>query len=127
MVFRVVGALMTVLLAVAVAVQYNDPDPIPWMAIYGAAAALSALAVVRGRAPLTPVAVVGVVAVVWGLMVARGAYGRLPLSEMFQSWEMNSRGIEEAREASGLLIVAAWMAVLAVQARIMRSHPSLPS
>ncbi len=71
MVFRVVGALMTVLLAVAVAVQYNDPDPIPWMAIYGAAAALSALAVVRGRAPLTPVAVVGVVALVWGLMAAR--------------------------------------------------------
>lgn len=127
MVLRVAGALMTVLLAVAVAVQYNDPDPILWMAIYGAACALSALAVVRGRAPLAPVAVVGVVALVWGLMVAQGANGRSSLSEMFQSWEMNSPGIEEAREASGLLIVAAWMAVLAIQARIMRTHPSLPS
>jgi hypothetical protein len=127
MVFRVVGALMTVLLAVAVAVQYNDPDPIPWMVIYGAACALSALAIVRGRAPLMPAAVVGVAALVWGLMVAREAYGRSSLSEMFQSWEMNSPGIEEAREASGLLIVAAWMAVLAIRAKIKRSHPSLPS
>ena len=127
MVFRVVGALMTVLLAVAVAVQYNDPDPIPWMAIYGAACALSALAVVRGRAPLTPAAIVGVAALVWGLIVAREAYGRSSLSEMFESWEMNSPGIEEAREACGLLIVAAWMAVLAIRARITRSHPSLPS
>ena len=128
MVFRVVGALVTVLLAVAVMVQYNDPDPVPWMAIYGAGCALSALAVVRGRAPATPAAVVGVVALVWGLMIARDAFGRSRLSEMFQSWEMNSSGIEEAREASGLLIVAAWMAVLAIQARITRrSHPSLRS
>ena len=74
MVFRVVSVLMTVLLAVAVAVQYNDPDPIRWMAIYGAACALSALVVVRGRAPSTPVLVVGLVALVWGLIVAQGAY-----------------------------------------------------
>jgi transmembrane protein TMEM220 len=120
MVFRVVGALMTVLLGVAVAVQYNDPDPIRWMAIYGAACALSVLAAVRGRAPLTSVAVVGLVALVWGLIAAQSAYGRSHFSEMFQSWEMKSPAVEEAREASGLLIVAAWMAVLAIQGWITR-------
>jgi len=124
MAFRVVSALMTVLLAVAVAVQYNDPDPLRWMAIYGAACALSAVAVVRGRAPSALVAAVGLVALVWGLIVAQGAYGRSHLSEMFQSWEMKSPAVEEAREASGLLIVAAWMAVLAIRARIMGSDSS---
>jgi hypothetical protein len=127
MVFRVASALMTVLLAVAVAVQYNDPDPLQWMVIYGAACALSAVVVVRGRAPSAWAAAVGIVALVWGLMVARGAYGRSHLSEMFQSWEMKSPGVEEAREASGLLIVAAWMAVLAIRARIMGSQSSFPS
>jgi hypothetical protein len=126
MVFRVVSALMTLLLAVAVAVQYNDPDPLRWMAIYGAACALSAVVVVRGRAPWAWVAAVGLVALVWGLMVARGAYGRSHLSEMFQSWEMKSPGVEEAREASGLLIVAAWMAVLAIQARLTGQTRSFP-
>lgn len=127
MIFRVVSAFMTVLLALAVAVQYNDPDPLRWMAIYGAACALSALVVVRGRAPLVWVAAVGLVALVSGLIVGRGAYGGSHLSEMFQSWEMKSPGVEEAREASGLLIVAAWMAVLAIQARIMGSASSFPS
>ena len=128
MVFRVVSALMTVLMAVAVAVQYNDPDPVQWMAIYGAACVLSAMAVVRGRAPWAWAAAVGFVALVWGLVVAQGAYGRSHLIEMFQSWEMKSPAVEEAREASGLLIVAAWMAVLAIQARIMgRASPPPPS
>jgi hypothetical protein len=124
MAFRVVSALMTVLLAVAVAVQYNDPDPVQWMAMYGVACVLSAVAVMRGRAPWAWAAAVGLVALVWGLVVAQGAYGRSHLTEMFQSWEMKSPGVEEAREASGLLIVAAWMAVLAIQARIMgRASP----
>ena len=126
MAFRAVSALMTALLAVAVAVQYNDPDPVQWMAIYGAACALSAVAVVRGRAPWAWAAAVGLVALVWGIVAAQGAYGRSHLIEMFQSWEMKSPGVEEAREASGLLIVAAWMAVLAIQARIRRSDSSLP-
>ena len=118
---------MATLLAVAVAVQYNDPDPIRWMALYGAACALSALVVVRWRAPTLPVVVVGLVALVWGLFGARNAYGRSHLAEMFQSWEMKSPAVEEAREASGLLLVAAWMAVLAIRERLMGSAFSFRS
>ena len=35
-------------------------------------------------------------------------------AHMFDHWEMRSISVEEARETSGLFIVAAWMAVLAV-------------
>jgi hypothetical protein len=35
MLFRVANAVMTLLFLVATFVQYNDPDPIRWMAIYG--------------------------------------------------------------------------------------------
>ena len=38
-------------------------------------------------------------------------------SHMFDAWEMKSVSVEEAREATGLLIVAAWMAVLLVRQR----------
>ncbi len=107
---------MTGLFAVALAVQYNDPDPGRWMLIYGAAGVLSAWVVVRGSAPLPPAVIVGLVALFMGLAIGRGVLGSVALSEMFQSWEMKSSAIEDAREASGLLIVAGWMAVLTIEA-----------
>lgn len=113
---------MTGLFAVAVAVQYNDPDPGRWMMLYGAAGVLSAWVVVRGSAPLPPAIVVGVVALVMGLAVGGSVCGRVAFSEMFQSWEMKSSMIEEAREASGLLIAAGWMAGLAIQAWLVRQR-----
>ncbi len=120
MIFRVANALMTALFAVAVAVQYNDPDPIRWMAIYGAAGALSAWAAVRGGAPFPASVAVGLIALVWGLVTASGVNDRAAFSQMFQSWEMKSPSIEEAREASGLLIAAGWMAVLAMERWLAR-------
>jgi hypothetical protein len=111
MIFRVLSALMTALFAVATVVQYDDPDPGRWMAIYGAACATSSLVAARGQVPVLPAIAIGVVALGWGLVtgidVPIGAYGSL-----FDAWEMQSKAAEEAREASGLLIVAAWMALV---------------
>jgi hypothetical protein len=42
---------------------------------------------------------------------------------MFDAWEMKSPSVEEAREASGLLIVAVWMIVLLVRARRAAVRP----
>ena len=46
-VFRLLNGLMAVLFAVAVVVQFNDPDPLRWVAVYGAALTVSALAAAR--------------------------------------------------------------------------------
>jgi len=120
MVFPIISAAMTMLFALAVAVQVNDPDPGRWMMIYGVAGVLSAWVVARGAAPLLPAVFVGLVALVMALAVGRGVVGRVAFSEMFQSWEMESSTIEAARETTGLLIVAAWMTVLSVQAWLVR-------
>jgi hypothetical protein len=40
---HVLNGIVTVLLAAAALVQYNDPDPLLWIAIYGAAALCCAL------------------------------------------------------------------------------------
>jgi fructose-specific phosphotransferase system IIC component len=126
MIVRILNLVMTALFVLAVAVQYNDPDPIRWMAIYGAAGALSAWAAVRCRVPLGPVLVVGLIALIWGIwgLQIESVSGRAAFREMFQAWEMRSESVEEAREAGGLLIVAAWMTVLAIQTWLARSPHS---
>jgi hypothetical protein len=104
--------VMAVLFAAGVLVQFNDSDPIPWMAIYGAACAVTVVRALRGAVPLPAPLVVGIVALVLGGVVAAtgpdfGAYWR-----MFDAWEMDSAATEEAREATGLFLIAGWMAAL---------------
>jgi hypothetical protein len=57
---------------------------------------------------------VGVIALIWGVYWSTGVPGAATYAHMFDHWEMQSLPVVEARETSGLFIVAAWMAVLAV-------------
>jgi hypothetical protein len=103
---------MALLFLFAVVVQFNDPDPLPWMAVYGAAAAVSVAAALLVRVPRVLIGVVAVVALVWAIERAIGVPGLGTYADMFDAWEMRSPPVEEAREAIGLLLVVAWMAVL---------------
>lgn len=108
---------MCALFVLAVGVQFNDPDPLRWVAIYGAAFLVSAAVAWSGRITwIAPVAV-AVIAVCWSLALMIGGPAASQYSHMFDAWEMKSVSVEEAREATGLLIVAAWMAVLAAGQR----------
>jgi len=110
--FRLLNGLMAVLFAVAVVVQFNDPDPLRWMAVYGAALAVSTLAAVRGSVPVVLPAAVGGVALAWGLFLGETSSAALrTYLHMFDAWEMKNTSIEEARETTGLLIVFFWMVV----------------
>ena len=115
MTFRVVNALMAALFVFAATVQYNDPDPLRWIAIYLAAALACALAV-AGRLRWPVPALVALAALAWAATLAPGVLGRVGPGEMFGAWEMRDAAVEEARESYGLLLVAAWMGVLAVVA-----------
>lgn len=104
---------MSALFVLSAAVQWNDPDPARWIAIYGAAAILAARAA-QGQVPLVPNA------------VALAAYAALALralpdllaarEQAFTHWHMLSAGDEVAREAGGLAICAAWSALQTVVA-----------
>ena len=118
MIFRVLNGMMAALFALAVAVQYNDPDPVRWMAIYGAACGVTLMVAIRGRAPLVASAAVGLIALAWCVYWAGTSRADLKTyGHMFDAWEMKNEPIEEAREASGLLIVSVWMAVVALRTR----------
>jgi len=107
--------IMAGLFAFAAALQFNDPDPIQWIAIYTAAAVLSLAMAVRRRVSPSLIVVVAVVAITWAAFIAFGGPAASEYRHMFDAWEMKSPPVEEAREASGLVIVAVWMSVLFIR------------
>ncbi len=94
-----------------VVVQYNDPDPARWMAIYGAAAVACGLYAAGRRQWMVP-AVVLVVALIWAATLASDALGKVRFGELFEAFEMKDERVEIGREFGGLVIIAAWMLVL---------------
>jgi hypothetical protein len=114
-VWTVANVLLTLAFAASVVVQYNDPDPFPWMAVYGAAAVVSGLEITRRVRPVFP-ALLSAVALAWAATLAPRVIGKVPFGDMFAEFEMSNPGIEESREMYGLLLVSAWIAAIAIAA-----------
>jgi hypothetical protein len=103
---------MAAVFVYAAALQYNDPDPIRWAAIYLAAAAVCFL-YVGGRLSWYVAGAIALIALAWAGTLAFAVWGQVSPGQMFETWKMSNLAIEEAREMTGLLIVAVWMGVLA--------------
>jgi len=116
MVFKVANWVMLAAFIFSVVVQYNDPDPVRWMLIYGLAAVACMLMLLRRLRWHLPAAV-GATALGWAASLAPHVNGKTTFGEMFQSFDMINTVVEEAREMGGLLIVAGWMAVLVVMSK----------
>src|SRR5688572_32014402 len=52
--WKVANLIAAVMFGASVAVQINDPDPLPWMAVYGGAAIIALLEWVRPVRPVFP-------------------------------------------------------------------------
>lgn len=113
---RLLDLTMALLFAFAAALQYNDPDPIPWVAIYLVASMLTGATALGRRIHRGVPVALAVVALGWAAVIVSGGPAASEYGHMFDAWEMKSPAVEEAREASGLVIVAAWMAVLFIRA-----------
>lgn len=116
-IFFGIWCLLFILFAV---VQYNDPDPLLWMGIYGGAAILSGMAAM-GRFPM-PLLMAGAVLCFIGFIY----YYPDSVSEWIQQeWQqqdltMKTQNMEEARESFGFLTVAIVMSGAALMG--WRSH-----
>ena len=91
---------MAALFLFAAVVQHNDPDPLRWMVIYGLAALVCVLSLLRRLRRLVP-GLVGLGAGAWAGALAPGVIGRVPVEELFQLYSMLSETVEEAREMGG--------------------------
>jgi hypothetical protein len=115
--FRVVVACSAALFALSALVQLNDPDPFAWVLIYATAAAICLVALLRAP-PLPVVLGLALIAIVWALTLApRALREQPPLAEVFSSTRMLSPGVEEAREALGLSLIALAMSFIAARSR----------
>jgi xanthine/uracil permease len=125
---RVAWACAAAVFALSVAVQHNDPDPAPWMAMYGAAAMLCA-ARAAGRAWRMPPLVVGAVALVWCASLLPDAVGwlRSPRSgePVALTMKTDDPGEELAREAGGLTLVVLACVALARRPRRGDGAPAM--
>jgi hypothetical protein len=87
------------------------------VAIYAAALAVCLLVAFRRPAPVIVPIVVMAIALTWSIATMREVPESGAYTHMFDAWEMKSITVEEAREATGLLIVSGWMLVVAVAQR----------
>lgn len=115
------NGLMLLLFVFSVALQYNDPDPIRWMSIYGVAAVVCGFEM-RRRTPLWLPALVMLIAIVWAVSIGYGSHADA-FRHMMDQWEMKNVHVEEAREQYGLTIVAVWM-LLVLAATWLRRRPA---
>jgi hypothetical protein len=102
---KLAAIAFTLAFAASAALQFNDPDPVRWIAIY-AAAALVSIATALWRVPAAVYLGLGVIAVAWAALL-------LPVIVR----EAALTGTEVEREFGGLLLVALGMALLRRGAR----------
>jgi len=106
--FTFICWVLAVLFAVFVALQLNDPDPIRWMVIYGAAALSCALLPARKRVAVLAV-VVGLIAAAWGAYIGSQVFGQVAISDLWLKMSEKGGAVEVGRETGGLAIVAVAM------------------
>ncbi len=125
MILRVINIVLTLWFLLSAVVQFNDPDPLRWVAIYGAVTLIAGLAVfTRFYVPL--IAVTLVVCLVWSLYLMPSVselFLHHEPGELFTGMSPDRPYVEEARESLGLLIAAAaliYFFVLALRQRQRR-------
>lgn len=112
-ILKYVNYVMIVAFLFSVIVQYNDPDPLVWMMIYGAAM-IACILFALGKLPSFLPGIILSIAVIWAFTIAAEVVGKVGFSELFQAFEMKDERVEVGREFGGLLIIVFWMSVLTI-------------
>ncbi len=110
------NVVMLLLFVGSALLQFNDPDPFAWTAVYAASAVMCGVEL-TGRLRAVYPMLLALTALAWAATIAPRVLGKVPFGAMFAEFEMHDLGVEESREMYGLVIVAVWMAVLALAAR----------
>lgn len=122
---RIACGAFAALFLFGAAVQWNDPDPLRWMAAYLAAAGVSAGAAAGRPLPVaTAVVLAGLVAflVPWLPALQHGS------PEALRSFGMSGAPEEEElREAWGLILLVSWTGFLLFRCLRLRGRPSAPA
>lgn len=120
MAFKICNAVFAIAFLLATLVQYNDPDPYVWIPTYLTALGCC-IAFALGKLHPTVATVIAGAACVWSLTLVPTIVSHPPaLADVFGDVKMYAPGVEEAREAGGLWLIAGWLFTLARAARRQR-------
>jgi hypothetical protein len=97
--------VFAVLFSLSVGLQANDPDPVTWMLMYGAAAVAVAVLPAH-RMFAIGAAAIGLAAGAWGAYLASSVIDTLGARDLFMKMSEKGGAVEVGREAVGLAIVA---------------------
>ena len=120
----ITNAILGSVFLISAVLQYNDPDPWGWGALYLAAAIACAVSG-RMRNGWWLALLVGVVALVWAITLSP-IIPEIRLTELARSMKAENPRIELSRELLGLVIILVWMAVLVLASRRGRDGPGTP-
>ncbi len=103
--------VMAAIFLFSVAVQYNDPDRLLWISIYAVGLVLTIMHLCSkvSFVWLLATSLLGIVGVVYLSLSIRD----VEFEKVFLSLNMQGCGVEEVREAGGVLLQSLWLAYLA--------------
>ena len=116
---KILNWILCFLFLLSAVLQYNDPDPLLWMIMWGAAG-IACLLYGIGKLPMWLPVAIGAVGLVWGLALLPGIIrtaGDIRWNEVFMQAGMSNITVERVREMGGLIIISIWMAVLLCKSR----------
>ncbi len=116
---KTIGIILALLFLSFAAMQYNDPDPMIWIAIYAVTTVVVVLGAF-GRIPVIIFAMACTASVIGAFMMWPATYEGLEVGGG------DIKNIEEARESLGLLLIAVVMFFYAIMpGRKKRTAPAL--
>lgn len=111
MALRIFNALFLIAFVLSAAVQYNDPDSVRWIVIYGLAAGMCLAQQWRLLHRLLP-ALMLIGSLVWIAYLLPNIVGQVSWDDIIESVSMKTKAVEEAREIGGLALIAMWSGIL---------------
>ena len=119
---RVALFVLALLFVLSTGVQHNDPDPVPWMLVYGTAAVLCFAAVARppGRVIVGAAVALGFVATLWACTRLASLVRFLSSEKPALAFHMKTGDADEegAREGGGLVLVVGAAALIVAGRRV---------
>lgn len=104
LIFKVATGTMGAVFLYAAVVQWNDPEPLRWIALYASAAVIAILPIFHPVFP-TPCLALAMVSIGWALSLVPSLFQQLAFT-----------GTEAERDFAGLSLVGFWMLLLNARA-----------
>ena len=94
--------------------QFNDPDHIIWIIIYGSATIFSAVYHSTILIDWKLFAIFSSITFIWGLFLFFDLDNTVHFFDLFEEFSMKNSSVEVGRESGGLFLISIWNFILTI-------------